>query len=150
MTNKYFYSAQLAGFLSTDLTALAAMPKDAVAVTDEARLALLAGEATGKVLVADLNGFPVLQDPPTPATPPVPTSVTMMQARLAMLSAGLLDKVQTAIDAMPGDEGKAARIQWQYAVDVRRDWPLVAHLQKSLGLTDKQADELFIAAGAIV
>lgn len=80
---------------------------------------------------------------------PVPLSVTMMQARLAMLNAGILDRVEDAIAAMEGDGGKAAQIQWQYAMDVRRDWPLVVSLQVSLNLTDKQLDDLFIAAGDI-
>lgn len=79
----------------------------------------------------------------------VPQSVTMMQARLAMLNAGLLDAVEAAINSMEGDEGKAAQIQWQYATDVRRDWPLVVSLKASLKLIDKQIDDLFIAAGAI-
>lgn len=84
-----------------------------------------------------------------PAPISVPSSVTMMQARLAMLNAGLLDKVEEAIAAMTGDEGKTAQIQWQFAQQVRRDWPLVASLQKALKLSDKAADDLFIAAAAI-
>lgn len=146
---EYFYSAQLAGFLSSDLLDPEAMPADAVPVTNERRLALLAGEAAGQIIVPDSEGFPTLQSLPAALTPIVPTSVTMMQARLAMLSAGLLDKAQDALDAMEGDEGKAARIQWQYASEVRRDWPLVASLQTGLGLTDTQVDQLFITAAAI-
>ncbi|MDT3722899.1 hypothetical protein [Pseudomonas oryzihabitans] len=150
MTSKYFFSAQLGGFLSTDLISLSSLPKDAIPVTDDARLNLLAGEAAGQMIVPDQNGYPVLQASSSPAAPAVPIAVSMMQARLAMLDAGVLDKVQTAIDAMVGADGQAARIQWQFAMEVRRDWPLVATLQKSLGLTDKQVDELFLTAAAIV
>lgn len=84
-----------------------------------------------------------------PAPIAVPSSVTMMQARLAMLAAGLLDKAEAAIAGMQGDEGKAAQIQWGYAQYVRRDWPLIASLQKALQLNDKALDNLFIAAAAI-
>ncbi|PVZ19910.1 MULTISPECIES: hypothetical protein [unclassified Pseudomonas] len=79
----------------------------------------------------------------------VPESVTMMQARMAMLNAGILDQVQAAIGAMSGTEGQAAQIQWQFAQEVRRDWPLVLHLQSTVGLTDQQVDDLFIAAAGI-
>ena len=88
---------------------------------------------------------------PPPAPEPVPEiqSVTMRQARLAMLGAGILDQVETAIAAMEGDEGRAARIDWEYALDVRRDWPLINALGSQLGLTEQQIDELFISAAAV-
>lgn len=81
--------------------------------------------------------------------PAVPERVTMRQARLAMLQAGILDDVETLIQQMPGDEGRAARIDWEYALDVRRDWPLVGALGTQIGMTEQQVDELFIAAASI-
>lgn len=78
-----------------------------------------------------------------PPALPVPPAVTMRQARLALLAAGLLDQVNTAIAAMPGAEGEAARIEWEYAQEVRRDSQLVAALSPALGLTDAQLDDLF-------
>lgn len=81
--------------------------------------------------------------------PPVPASVSMRQARLAMLQAGILDEVEGMIRDMPGDEGRAARIDWEYALDVRRDWPLVGALGTQIGMTEQQVDELFIAAASI-
>ena len=79
----------------------------------------------------------------------IPASVTMRQARLAMLGAGILDDVEAAIAAMEGDEGRAARIDWEYALDVRRDWPLINALGSQLGLTEQQIDDLFVAAAAV-
>lgn len=79
---------------------------------------------------------------------PVPEVVTMRQARLALLSAGLLAQVNTAVANMPGTEGDAARIEWEYAQEVRRDSPLVAGLSAALGLTDETLDNLYkVAAG---
>ncbi|UFH49935.1 hypothetical protein [Pseudomonas sp. KNUC1026] len=83
-----------------------------------------------------------------PATS-VPELVSMMQLRLAMLNAGLLDRAQAAVDGMTGEAGRTTQIQWQYAQQVRRDWPLLASLQKALKLNDKALDNLFIAAAAI-
>ncbi|WP_216891621.1 hypothetical protein [Pseudomonas putida] len=87
---------------------------------------------------------------PGPVAPVVPASVTMRQARLALLSAGLLDDVEAALDAM-GDtpEGKAARIEWDYSSDVWRHKPFVQQLGAAMGLSDSQIDEMFIAAAGI-
>lgn len=80
---------------------------------------------------------------------PVPVVVTMRQARLALLGAGLLAQVNTAVANMPGTEGDAARIEWEYAQEVRRDSPLVAGLSAALGLTDEALDNLYKAAAGL-
>lgn len=85
---------------------------------------------------------------PAPA-PEIPQSVTMRQCRIALLNAGLLDAVQSSIAAMPGTDGERARIDWEYAQEVRRDWPLIGYMAGDLGLTDEQVDGLFMAAAAI-
>ena len=44
--------------------------------------------------------------------------------------------------------GDAARIEWEYAQEVRLDSPLVAGLSAALGLTDETLDNLYkVAAG---
>ncbi len=85
---------------------------------------------------------------PAPA-PEVPQSVTMRQCRIALLDAGLLEAVQSSIATMPGTEGERARIDWEYALEVRRDWPLISYMAGDLGLTDEQVDAMFMAAAAI-
>ncbi len=81
-----------------------------------------------------------------PPASPVPEAVTARQARLALLGAGLDDAVDQALAALPGAEGKAARIEWEYALEIRRDSPLIAALAPALGLTSEQVDDLFRAA----
>lgn len=94
--------------------------------------------------------FPDAQPPEPPVydapVVPVPAVCTMRQARLALLGAGLLDQVNAAIGSMPGLAGDAARIEWEYAHEVRRDSALVSGLSAGLALTDEQMDALFIAA----
>ena len=91
--------------------------------------------------------FPDAQPPAMPEYVPavvaVPEVVTMRQARLALLGAGLLAQVNTAVANMPGAEGDAARIEWEYAQEVRRDSPLVAALSAAFGWTGAQLDDLF-------
>jgi hypothetical protein len=79
-------------------------------------------------------------------TPPVPASVTARQARLALFGAGLLDLVEGAVAAMEGPQGRAVQIEWEYALAVERQSPLIAALAPALGLTDEQVDNLFRAA----
>lgn len=97
--------------------------------------------------------FPDAQPPALPEYVPVvvavPEVVTMRQARLALLGAGLLAQVNTAIANMPGAEGDAARIEWEYAQEVRRDSPLVQSLIPALGMNDASLDALFTAAAAL-
>jgi hypothetical protein len=73
----------------------------------------------------------------------------MRQARQAMLSAGILAQVDALIAAMPGDEGESARIDWNHARDVKRDWPLIGAIGPQLGLAEQQIDDLFIYASTI-
>lgn len=84
--------------------------------------------------------------PPPPATEPVPEAVTARQARLALLGAGKLDHIEAALAAIPGPEGRAAQIEWEYALEIRRDSPLIGALAPLLGLTGEQVDDLFRAA----
>lgn len=79
----------------------------------------------------------------------IPQAVTMRQCRIALLDAGLLDAAKSSIATMPGTEGERARIDWEYAQEVRRDWPLIGYMAGDLGLTDEQVDSLFVAAAAI-
>lgn len=88
-----------------------------------------------------------------PTAPPVrlpcPHSVTMRQARLALLGVGLLDDVETAIAAMSEPAKSAALIEWNVSNELLRGNPLVAALGPALGLSDAQVDALFIAAAAL-
>lgn len=89
---------------------------------------------------------------PEPADqPPVPviTSVTMRQARLALLQQGLLTQVNNAVASMPGAQGDAVRIEWEFSSTVERNRPLVQALAASLGMTSQQLDDLFALAATL-
>lgn len=86
---------------------------------------------------------------PSEPAPVVPASVTMRQARLALLGAGKLADVQTAIDALPEPTKTAAMIEWEYSNEVQRHNGLVSSLGPALGLTSEQIDQLFIGAAAL-
>jgi hypothetical protein len=112
----------------------------ALAATDSARDAALAQ-------VADLQAQLAALQPST--VNGIPQEVTMRQAQLALLGAGLLQHVNDAIAAIPGPAGDAARITWEKSSAVRRDNALIAQLAVALGLTGPQIDALFVTASML-
>ena len=90
-----------------------------------------------------LSGLPS-PDPVVPTV--VPQSVTMRQARLVLLGAGLLPGVSAAIAGLSEPKKSAAQIEWEYANAVQRNSGLVPEMAAALGLTPAQIDALFIAA----
>ena len=87
--------------------------------------------------------------PPPHGPAPVPAAVTMRQARLALLGAGLLESVGAAIDSLPSPQKEASRIEWEYSQEVQRHNGFVSVLAPMLGLTEAQTDALFFAAEAL-
>ena len=55
----------------------------------------------------------------------VPQVITMRQAKLVLLKAGILDDVDAAV----ANADRATQIEWEYATEVRRDWPTLAVVQ---------------------
>jgi hypothetical protein len=83
--------------------------------------------------------------PPSPRPASPPPAVTMRQARLALLGAGMLDDVEAAIAAAP----RAVRIEWEYATQIERASPLVAAIAAELDLDAPALDALFAAAAQL-
>ena len=86
-----------------------------------------------------------MRDDEMRARNPVPQQVTMRQARLTLLGAGLLDDVEAVISAA----GRAAQLEWEYAAVMDRSNPAVALVQQQKALTDAQIDDLFREAAKL-
>jgi hypothetical protein len=87
--------------------------------------------------------------PALPAPALIPQTVTMRQARLALLAAGKYAGVDAAIDSLATPQREAARIEWDYARDVERNSPIVSLMGVALELDDDALDALFVAAAAL-
>lgn len=80
------------------------------------------------------------------ASPPPPVvipTLTMRQARLALLDADILDEVEAAITTPEN------RIWWDYSTTVERNHPLVDAVLAALGKSPKEIDEMFIEAAKL-
>ena len=91
----------------------------------------------------------VAPPPPPPPVVYVPPAITMRQARLTLLAAGLLDDVEAAINALPEPQKSAAKIEWEYSNEVQRHNGFVSALAPALGLSEAQLDTMFIQGSQI-
>lgn len=81
--------------------------------------------------------------------PVVPQRVPMLNAHLVLIETGLMPALRTFLDAMPGTEGDMARAQFEMALTMARNHPLVLDIPAALGVTEAEVDQLFITAGAL-
>jgi len=97
------------------------------------------------------GGWEVLSERPPVPSPvvAVPASVTMRQARLALLGIGKLAAVDAAIAGLPEPDRTAAQIEWEYSQEVQRDKPFVLMLAPALGLSEEDLDNLFVLASTL-
>lgn len=78
--------------------------------------------------------------------PTVPIAVDMRQARIKLQREGVLDVVDSMIEAA-GDPEVA--IEWRFAKEVRRDHPFINGVQLLLGKTTPEMDLWFVEASLI-
>ena len=135
------------GTLEAKDAEIATLKADAEKAKTDAAQALSAMTAERDAAIAQAAALQAQIDAAAPPTVNgVPQSITMRQARLALLGAGKLSLVDAAIDSMPEPQKSAARIEWEYSNEVQRNNGFVAALGPALGMTEEQIDQLFIAA----
>jgi hypothetical protein len=74
----------------------------------------------------------------------IPKTITLRQARLYLLSIGLLDDLENIIS-----QNRAYQIEWEYANSIERESPLVKILGQTLNLDDTAIDNMFMEASKI-
>lgn len=74
----------------------------------------------------------------------IPKTITLRQARLHLLSLGLLDDLENIIN-----QNRAYQIEWEYANQIERESPLVKILGQTLNLDDTAIDNMFMEASKI-
>lgn len=71
-------------------------------------------------------------------------SITMRQARLYLLGAGLLKQVESIVS-----QNEAWKTEWEYATDVVKNNQLVVTLSSQLGLSSEAIDVMFDEASKL-
>jgi hypothetical protein len=145
----YYYSPGTGGFYLRAIHG-AAVPADAIEITDERHADLMAGQAAGQRIVAAADGHPVLAAY-AEAAPAVPRTITRLQARLTCLdlpapgggAAHLWAWLEQWAASTASD---TARAFFEDAAHWRRDDPLLLALAADIGLDADDLDDLFILA----
>jgi hypothetical protein len=70
-----FYSKSTGGFYDRAIHG-EDIPSDAIEITKADHASMLAGQATGKSIVGDANGRPILEDPPAPTAAQIVKALT--------------------------------------------------------------------------
>lgn len=86
------------------------------------------------------EGFPVAN------APSVPSSISMRQARLALLKRGILEDITEAINSLPENLSQQAQIEWDYGTEVSRENIFVNKILLDMDYSEDDIDELFIEA----
>lgn len=122
-------------------------PQDAVEISEDLYRQALDLRSKGKIVSISAEGNLSFENPVI--IPTVPRSITPRQGLLVLSRAGLLEPVKAAIATMEGQAGEEARIEWEYATEWLRNWPLLESIASGIGLTSDQIDALFIQAAKI-
>ncbi|MGN7867793.1 hypothetical protein [Paracoccus sp. 22332] len=120
-------------------------PEGAAPISAKDHAALMAAQGSGKVIIADAHGNPMIADQAS-VSPPVPDVVSRFQARMALRNAGHFDAAEAAIRSSGNDLLIEA---WDSAVEFRRMSPSILTLGTALGLSKADIDNLFRAAAQI-
>ena len=148
-----FYSKSTGGFYTREIHG-DNIPTDAVEITEAEHAALLEGQAQGKRIVADENGYPVLQDPPAL------TLDEAKQVKLAEINAvcdaeiGAIKATYPDTEVMSWD--KQEREARALVLDATADTPLIDAIASARGIDRVElanriiahADQFATASGA--
>lgn len=77
--------------------------------------------------------------------PIVPASITPLQARKVLRSAGLYAAVQAYVATLT----EAEQDEWEYAISIERSNPIIIGGALAIGLSEAQVDQLFIQGATL-
>lgn len=77
--------------------------------------------------------------------PQPPDSCSPRQLRIALIQNGVqLSSIENMINSIQNDiEREVARTEWEYALEIRREHPLVSQIAAGLNLTNQQVINIF-------
>ncbi|MBK6259213.1 tail fiber assembly protein [Citrobacter youngae] len=124
------YSKLTGGFYDVEING-DDIPQDAVEINDDTWMALLNGQAEGKIISPDENGYPVLTEPPPLTQQELIAQAELKKRELRIKADSEISWRQDAVDAgIATEEETAALTEWKkYRVMLMRvnpekpEWP---------------------------
>lgn len=106
-----FYFSSNDGLLIDGINAI---PADAVEITASQRQALLAGQESGKIILTDDDGFPVLADRPGPSAADFVAAAVAQKTALRLQADTVIAPLQDAVDVEMATEAEQLRLtEWK-------------------------------------
>ncbi|OKP02632.1 tail fiber assembly protein [Xenorhabdus eapokensis] len=110
----YFYSASAPGFVYRPYDDPENYPADLKPISNDLHNQLLDGQANGKRITADVDGFPILVDPPPPTPEQLQQRAESQKRYLMSHASGKIAPLQDAVDLdMATDAEKSALTKWR-------------------------------------
>jgi hypothetical protein len=83
--------------------------------------------------------------------PKPPNICTPRQFRLALIREGInISNIEAMLNQIEDDmERQIALIEWEYALEIKREHPLIDSFASIMGITQEQLDNIFIVANTI-
>lgn len=116
---------------------------DATKITSSQYLDIISS-SQGDSWIKDNTSIIKVSNTPSLVTSPIQV-VSMRQARRALYQLGYLTQVEDFIKLAPNE----FKIDWEYAIEVRRENDLVEYMRQVLQLTHEQIDDLFTLAHSL-
>ncbi|HDS9455791.1 TPA: tail fiber assembly protein [Enterobacter asburiae] len=122
----YIYSPVNGAFyndeLEADYRSAETWPDNYVSVLDEDYVSLMEGQADGKIIISDKNGYPVLAEPPAPTYEERVSQATMQKNALMKTASDIITPLEDAAElGIATDEEAAALLGWKrYRVMLNR------------------------------
>lgn len=76
----------------------------------------------------------------------LPSVVSPLQFRYALIKLGLFENIQTAINSLNEPAKTIAMMEWEYAVEIDKNSNVIQLLATQMGLTSDELDNIFVVA----
>lgn len=118
-----FFSAQTKGFYDPSIHG-DAIPADAVGIAFQRHAELMAAQASGKIITADAEGYPVAVDPPPPSVDAMLFALRVERDKRLAAATAILDRHRNQRDfGLPTTLTDAEAIAWAAYAQALRDLP---------------------------
>ena len=105
----------------------------------------------GRRWVQETYARDLSEDEKAQRIPRPPNVCSPRQLRLSLIQSGIsISTLEAQLNSIPDPvQREIALVEWEYALEIQREHPLVSNLAAALSLSEKQVDDIFILANTL-